>query len=73
LGKAAEPCFKMIGAGAGIYVDDKDTGFSLFPGAFVIVGEEDGIERVARITKIRSFMRCDINYFDVANKNTSGY
>jgi hypothetical protein len=42
LGKAAEPCFKMVGDGAGIYVCDKDKGCNLFPGAFVIVGEEDG-------------------------------
>jgi hypothetical protein len=32
LGKAAEPCFKMIGHGVGIYVGDKDKGCSFFPG-----------------------------------------
>jgi hypothetical protein len=67
--KATEPCFKMIGAGADIYVGDKDKGCSLFPGAFVIAGEEDVSERVARITKIRSFTRL----VNVANKNASGY
>jgi hypothetical protein len=71
--KAAEPCLNIIGAGEGIHVGDKDKGCSLFPRAFVIVGEEDGSERVTRITKIRSFTRCDINYFDVANKNAPGH
>jgi hypothetical protein len=31
-------------------------------GAFATVVEVDGSKRVARITKIGSFMRCDINY-----------
>jgi hypothetical protein len=72
LGKAAEPCFKMIEAGAGIYFGDIDKGCSLFPRAFVIVDKEDGSERVACITKIRSFTRCNIQYFGVTNKNASG-
>jgi hypothetical protein len=63
LGKASEPFFKMIGVGAGINIGDKDKGYSLFSGAFVIVivGEEDGSKRAERVTKTRSFTRCDIN------------
>jgi hypothetical protein len=73
LGNAAEPCFKMIVAGADIYVGDKDKGCSFFPWVFaiVIIGEEDGSERVTRITKICSFTSCNINYFDVPHKNAS--
>jgi hypothetical protein len=36
-GVAADPCFKMIGAGVGIYIGDESNGCSLCLGEFVMV------------------------------------
>jgi hypothetical protein len=60
-GVAAEPCFKMIGAGVGIDVGDESKGCSLFPGAFV-VARDSGSDKVGRNKKNRSFTQCDCEF-----------
>jgi hypothetical protein len=62
----------MIGAGVVIFIGTADEGVSLFPGAFVIT-KKGQMGRMDHIPKIRSFTKCNVNYFNSSYIREHGY